>query len=155
MAQFQCAYISRLNMILVVQDFSNLWPPNTSQLLQLLLNRRNNDFCSNTGRKTGWGMGVSLQWDAQIRPCVLFFIDYLRDLQGNFDCTHFLPCVLTWEFNCLTCAVVMTARSAGLLCAWSFGWGVFQIDDIPVLASCLVNHRWSDRCRKLHQCLLF
>ena len=34
-------------------------------------------------------------------------------------------------------------------------WGVFQIGDIPVLASCLVNRRWSDRCRKLHQCLLF
>lgn len=45
---------------------------------------------------------LSCQRDSQIRPCVLFFFfpDYLKDLQGTFSHTQFLPYILTLEFSC-------------------------------------------------------
>lgn len=54
-------------------------------------------------------------------PCILLFIDYLKNLQGNFHRIHFLPCILALEFNCLTYDVLMVAWNAGLMCAWSSG----------------------------------
>lgn len=54
-----------LIVILGFKDFSYLRPLNANQRLQLVLNGRNNDFCSNPERNIGYdrliGMGLSLR----------------------------------------------------------------------------------------------